>query len=152
MRYTVTTFKVRLEVAESGIRLKDSKDAEIIARGIFNRLDADKEHFVVMGTNNKNQINGYKEVSTGTLTSSLVSPGEVFLAALRLRAAAIICVHNHPAGDPMPSQEDQDPKGRNWPSSGSTMILVLTARWSVGTKRKMRKPETMRFAVRRKCR
>jgi len=61
-----------------------------------------------MGTNNKNQINGYKEVSTGTLTSSLVSPGEVFLAALRLRAAAIICVHNHPSGDPMPSPEDQE--------------------------------------------
>jgi len=106
VRYTVTTFKVHLDVAESGIRLKDSKDAEIIARGIFNRLDADKEHFVVMGTNNKNQINGYKEVSTGTLTSSLVTPGEVFLAALRLRAAAIICVHNHPSGDPAPSQED----------------------------------------------
>jgi DNA repair protein RadC len=108
MRYTVTTFKVRLEVAESGIRIRNSETAEIVARGIFNRLDADKEHFVVMGTNNKNQINGYKEVSTGTLTSSLVSPGEVFLAALRLRAAAIICVHNHPSGDPMPSQEDQD--------------------------------------------
>ncbi len=61
-----------------------------------------------MGTNNKNQINGYKEVSTGTLTSSLVSPGEVFLAALRLRAAGIICVHNHPSGDPMPSLEDQE--------------------------------------------
>jgi RadC-like JAB domain len=59
-----------------------------------------------MGTNNKNHINGYKEVSTGTLTSSLVSPGEIFLAALRLRAAAIICVHNHPSGDPAPSQED----------------------------------------------
>ena len=104
MRYTVTTFKVRLEVAESGIRMRNSETAEII----FNRLDADKEHFVVMGTNNKNQINGYKEVSTGTLTSSLVSPGEVFLAALRLRAAAIICVHNHPSGDPMPSPEDQE--------------------------------------------
>ena len=86
----------------------DSETAAIVARGIFNRLDADKEHFVVMGTNNKNQINGYKEISTGTLTSSLVSPGEVFLAALRLRAAAIICVHNHPSGDPMPSQEDQE--------------------------------------------
>jgi DNA repair protein RadC len=97
MRYTVTTFKVRLEVAESGIQMRNSETAEIVARGIFNRLDADKEHFVVMGTNNKNQINGYKEVSTGTLTSSLVTPGEVFLAALRLRAAAIICVHNHPS-------------------------------------------------------
>jgi DNA repair protein RadC len=108
MRYTVTTFKVRLEVAESGIQMRNSEDAEIVARGIFDRLDADKEHFVVMATNNKNQINGYKEVSTGTLTTSLVSPAEVFLAALRLRAAAIICVHNHPAGDPMPSQEDQE--------------------------------------------
>jgi hypothetical protein len=79
MRYTVTTFKVRLEVAESGIRIKNSETAEIVARGIFNRLDADKEHFVVMGTNNKNHINGYKEDLTGTLTSSLGSPGEVFL-------------------------------------------------------------------------
>src|SRR5207248_4654522 len=96
-------FKVRLEVAECGIRMRNSETAAIVARGIFNRLDADKEHFVVMGTNDKNQINGYKEVSTGTLTSSVVSPGEVFLAALRLRAAAIICVHNHPSGDPMPS-------------------------------------------------
>jgi DNA repair protein RadC len=61
-----------------------------------------------MGTNKKNQINGYKEISTGTLTSSLVSPGKVFLAALRLRAAAIIFVHNHPSGDPMPSPEDQE--------------------------------------------
>ncbi len=44
MRYTVTTFKVRLEVAESGIRIRNSETAEIFARGIFNRLDADKEH------------------------------------------------------------------------------------------------------------
>jgi hypothetical protein len=43
MRYTVTTFKVRLEVAESGIRIRNSETAEIVARGIFNRLDADKD-------------------------------------------------------------------------------------------------------------
>src|SRR5436309_568737 len=107
MRYTVTTFKVRLEVAECGIRMRNSETAAIVARGIFNRLDADKEHSVVMGTNNKNRINGYKEVSTG-ISSSLVTPAEVFLAALRLRAAAIVCVHNHPAGDPMPSLEEQE--------------------------------------------
>src|SRR5437016_2538437 len=108
MRYTVTTFKVRLEVDESGIRMRNSETAAIVARGIFNRLDADKEHSVVMGTNNKNRINGYKEVSIGILTSSLVTPAEVFLAALRLRAAAIVCVHNHPVGDPMPSLEEQE--------------------------------------------
>ena len=63
---------MRLEVAESGIRISNSETAEIVARGIFNQLDAAKEHFVVMGTNNKNHINGYKEVSTGTLTSAAI--------------------------------------------------------------------------------
>jgi hypothetical protein len=38
MRYTVRTFKVRLEVAESGIRIRNSETAEIVARGIFNQL------------------------------------------------------------------------------------------------------------------
>jgi hypothetical protein len=41
VRYTVTTFKVRLEVAESGIRMRNSETAAIVARGIFNLLDAD---------------------------------------------------------------------------------------------------------------
>ena len=125
MRYTVTTFKVRLEVAESGIRMRNSETAEIVARGIFNRLDADKEHFVVMGTNNKNRINGYKEVSTGTLTSSLVTPAEVFTAALRLRVAAIVCVHNHPSGDPIPSPEDNEITRRIRESSEILAIHVL---------------------------
>ena len=125
MRYTVTTFKVRLEVAESGIRMRNSETAAIVARGIFNRLDADKEHFVVMGTNNKNQINGYKEVSTGTLTSSLVTPAEVFTAALRLRVAAIVCVHNHPSGDPIPSPEDNEITRRIRESSEILAIHVL---------------------------
>jgi hypothetical protein len=45
-----------------------------------------------------------------------------------------------------------EPPGAHLAIKWSTMILVLTARWSVGTKRKMRTPETIRFAVRMKCR
>ncbi|MCA9573523.1 MAG: JAB domain-containing protein, partial [Myxococcales bacterium] len=45
-------------------------------------------------------------VSVGTLTTSLVHPREVFGPALSDAAAALIVVHNHPSGDPSPSQED----------------------------------------------
>jgi DNA repair protein RadC len=108
MRYTVTTFKVRLGVSDAGERTASSDDAVRIARPIFAELDADKEHFVLLALNNKNRINGAKVISTGTLTATLIRPGDVDAAALDLRAAAVVFVHNHPSGDPMPSQEDKD--------------------------------------------
>jgi DNA repair protein RadC len=108
MRYTVTTFKVRLEVCDLGDRTAASEDVVRVARPIFAELDADKEHFVLLALNNKNRVNGYKVISTGTLTASLIRPGDVYRAALHLAAAAVVFVHNHPSGDPMPSQEDQE--------------------------------------------
>src|SRR2546427_13202924 len=108
MRYTVTTFKVHLEVGDVGGRTGSSQDVDRVARSIFANLDADKEHFVLLALNNKNRISGYKVISTGTLTASLIRPGDVYRAALHLAAAAVVFVHNHPSGDPMPSQEDQE--------------------------------------------
>jgi DNA repair protein RadC len=106
MRYTVTTFKVGLEVCDLGERTAGSEDVMRFARPIFADLDADKEHFILLALNNKNRVNGYKVISTGTLTASLVRPGDVYRAALHLAAAAVVFIHNHPSGDPMPSQED----------------------------------------------
>jgi DNA repair protein RadC len=106
MRYTVTTFKVRLAVCDVGERSAASDDVMRVARPIFAKLDADKEHFVLLALNNKNRINGYKVISTGTLTASLIRPGDVYRAALHLAAAAVVFVHNHPSGDPAPSPED----------------------------------------------
>ena len=108
MRYTVTTFKVRLEVCDVGEHTGASGDVVRVARPIFAELDADKEHFVLLALNNKNRINGSKVISTGTLTATLIRPADVYAAALDLRAAAVVFVHNHPSGDPMPSQEDQE--------------------------------------------
>jgi DNA repair protein RadC len=108
MRYTVTTFKVRLEVADPGPPTRSSEDVWRFSQSIFNDLDADKEHFVLLALNNKNRVNGYKVISTGTLTASLIRPGDVYRAALHLAAAAVVFVHNHPSGDPAPSVEDQD--------------------------------------------
>ena len=50
---------------------------------------------------------GEAEVSVGTLTASLVHPREVFREAIRAAAAAVLLVHNHPSGDPSPSEEDR---------------------------------------------
>jgi DNA repair protein RadC len=102
----VTTFKVRLEVCEQGERTVASNHVIRIAKPIFANLDADKEHFVLLALNNKKRINGYKLISTGTLTASLIRLGDVYRAALHFAAAAVVFVHNHPLGDPVPSQED----------------------------------------------
>lgn len=87
---------------------RSSEDVAVIARGIYQTLDADKEHFLLLTMNNKNRVNGFKVISTGSLTASLVHPREVWRAALSLCAAAVIFVHNHPSGEPGPSQEDQE--------------------------------------------
>jgi DNA repair protein RadC len=112
MAYRLKTFQVQFiaEPAEfpAGSPCRASNDAERIARSIYQRLDADKEHFLLLTLNNKNRVNGFKVVSTGSLTASIVHPREVWRAALHLCAAAVIFVHNHPSGDPTPSQEDQE--------------------------------------------
>ena len=106
MRYTGTTFKVRQEVCTMGDGTAASDDVVRVARPIFEELAADKEHFVLLALNNKNRVNSYKVISTGTLTTSLIRPGDVFRAALHLAAAAVVFVHNHPSGDLAPSRED----------------------------------------------
>ena len=93
MAYRLKTFRVQF-VAEpawypTGSPCRASEDVERIARSIFGTLDADKEHFVLLAMNNKNRVNGFKVISTGSLTASLVHPREVWRAALicvRLRS------------------------------------------------------------------
>ena len=68
--------------------------------------DDDREHFWVIFVNTQNHFRAAHEVSSGTLSASLVHPREVFGPALREGAAAIILIHNHPSGDPTPSKED----------------------------------------------
>ena len=67
----------------------------------------DREEFLVVPLDGKNQMLGFHVVSVGTLTASLVHPREVFKVALLANAAAFVVVHNHPSGDATPSAEDQ---------------------------------------------
>jgi len=66
------------------------------------------EHFYILLLNNRSQLIAYREVTSGTLTSSLVHQREVYKLALLNNAAKIIAVHNHPSGDPSPSRDDKN--------------------------------------------
>ena len=68
--------------------------------------DRRKEYFLVLLLDGKNRVLREVQVSEGSLNQSIVHPREVFHAAVRESAAAIILVHNHPTGDPSPSRED----------------------------------------------
>ncbi|RUS49211.1 DNA repair protein RadC [Cohnella sp. AR92] len=65
-----------------------------------------KEHFVCLFLNTKNHVITKETISIGSLSAAIVHPREVFRSAIKRAAASIICVHNHPSGDPTPSQED----------------------------------------------
>ncbi len=65
-----------------------------------------QEHFVCLFLNTKNHVIDKKTIFIGSLNASIVHPREVFKEALRRSAASVICVHNHPSGDPTPSKED----------------------------------------------
>lgn len=66
-----------------------------------------KEHFITLHIDGKNRIMCKETVSIGSLNQSIVHPREVFKTALLSNAAAILLLHNHPTGDPSPSNEDR---------------------------------------------
>ncbi len=93
------------------------------------------EHLRALLLDTKNRVMRIANISTGTLDSSLVHPREVFRQAIAASAAAIIVVHNHPSGDPTPSEEDRRVTTR-LVSAGSTIgidvldhIIIGLNRW-----------------------
>lgn len=66
----------------------------------------DREHFWALVLSTKNRLLRMVEVSVGSLNASIVHPRELFKEAVRVSAASIVVVHNHPSGDPTPSGAD----------------------------------------------
>ena len=67
---------------------------------------SDREHFWALALNTKNRLLKIVEVSVGSLNASIVHPRELFKDAVKVSAASVIAVHNHPSGDPTPSGAD----------------------------------------------
>ena len=97
---------------ELGKRLLKDKKAEIYLKPkeIWEELkdlrDHKKEHFVVFYLDSRNQEIKREIISVGSLNANLVHPREVFEPAVRNLAAQVILAHNHPSGDPEPSEDD----------------------------------------------
>lgn len=65
-----------------------------------------KEYFSILLLNTKNEVISLENISIGNLNSSIVHPREVFVKAIKRSSSSIILAHNHPSGDPKPSNED----------------------------------------------
>jgi DNA repair protein RadC len=70
------------------------------------RFDPEAECFVVLFLNTRRRIRGHKLLSTGTHDTLLVSPATAFRYAVALPASAVVFLHNHPSGNPTPSEAD----------------------------------------------
>jgi len=99
---------------EIGKRVYDTKTSEPVivnspsdvSMQLNDIKSASKEHFVAFLLNARNHLLRRETVSIGTLSTSLVHPREVFEPAIRYKSASVIVAHNHPSGDPTPSDAD----------------------------------------------
>jgi DNA repair protein RadC len=83
--------------------IQSTKD--VIAQAVYMR-NKTREHLMTIYLNARNEMLFKKPMFIGTLNANLVHPREIFQEALRQNAASIILVHNHPSGNPEPSQDD----------------------------------------------
>ena len=108
-------------------KIRGSHDALDYCRTAFARLAADsaQEEFHVVTLDTKNQVIGTHRVSVGALDQAVVHPREVFRPAIKDAAKSIVLVHNHPSGDPTPSEKDRNLTGRLEEAGRTVGIQVL---------------------------
>jgi len=95
------------EELEPELKNFNIKDPESVVKAIWASIkDKAKEHFKLILLNPRNKIIGISTISIGTLNASLVHPREVFKDAIMHSAASVVLAHNHPSGDPEPSEDD----------------------------------------------
>lgn len=97
----------RLATSLRPINGKATSSFVIGSRFIEELKDEEQEHFIVLCLNTKNEIIARKTISIGTLDQAIVHPRDVFRFAIKNNAARIIAVHNHPSGNPEPSENDK---------------------------------------------
>ena len=84
----------------------------------------DREQFICLHLNARNEVIGYEIVAIGTLDATIVVPREVFKGAILTNAHAIIGVHNHPSGNVEPSEADRK-LTRDLKTSGELLGIPL---------------------------
>jgi len=111
MRYEIKLKTIRIKIKEENIVSSESlitpEHAVKLLKGIYRDLDADQEHFGVLFLNSQNQIIGFKILFSGGQNFSQMDMKILFRNILLFGATAVIIFHNHPSGNPKPSEEDK---------------------------------------------
>ena len=94
----------RLETERRPERIKSGRDALRYCQPLIGHLE--QEHFLVIWLDTRHQVLGHEIVTRGLAGMSIAHPREVFRGAIRANASSVIVAHNHPSGDPSPSEED----------------------------------------------
>lgn len=102
--YRVQLVRERTVTGEQRRSIRNPDDVVAILKDEL--LKSDREKLISVMLNAKNVVIGMEVVSVGSLTASVVTARELFKSAILASAAAVIISHNHPSGDPTPSQED----------------------------------------------
>lgn len=102
----VTEFskRIAMESFRKGIRFDHPRTIADYYMEQLRHLEV--EQVILVMTDSKNQFLKDCILSSGTVNTSLLSPREIFISALRAQAVHILLVHNHPSGDPTPSKDD----------------------------------------------
>lgn len=88
-------------------QIQEITGPEDILEWLYQQIGFERqENFIVLFLNQKNQVESFEVMFTGTMTNASVHPREIYKKALAKGCAKIICIHNHPSGDPQPSQAD----------------------------------------------
>lgn len=95
--------RMNLSVAQERFTIRSPNDAYEYLRDMEHLT---QEHFVVLGLNTKNQILFRQTVFIGSLNACIVHPSPIFQLLIKRNCASAIVAHNHPSGNPSPSQED----------------------------------------------
>lgn len=96
----------RVEAAPPEDRVQVRSPADVAAAYGPRLRDLPREVFVVLHLNTANVVTAEYTLTTGGLAASIVEPRQVFERAILEHAASVICLHNHPSGNPEPSRED----------------------------------------------
>ena len=95
---------MNLESPEERPSINSPGDAAALVQYDMSALEQEELRVILLNT--RNRVQKIETIYRGSLNTSQVRVGEIFKAAIRVNAAAIIVVHNHPSGDPTPSPDD----------------------------------------------
>lgn len=97
--------RIKWQNKDESIQIKESQDVFDNFQHLF--IDCEQEIFYTLFLNSKNEVINKKKLFIGTVNQSFVHPRDIFKEAILNNAVKIICIHNHPTGNVMPSMADE---------------------------------------------